>query len=457
MVKEQVESFPPGPRGKPLVGSLPTMQRRGMIDFYTEVWQSYGDLAHLRMGPLHQYLLMQPAYIRHVLVHNVDNYCKGIGFRKLGLTLGNGLFLSEGELWRQQRRLMQPPFTHKGIQQFADDMVWATKQMLTTWQTAAQTGEPLAMDEEMMQLAMQIIGRTMFRTDITAEAHEAADAFTYVLNFVSERSVTLFDIPLFVPTPTNRRFNRSLHFLRTYIDSIIAKRRAAPTAQEDLLTMLLTARDEEHGTTMSEQQLRDEVMTIFFAGHETTAQALTWTWYLLSQHPEVEAELHAELDRVLAGRAPTVADLPNLSYTRMVFQEALRLYPPVLMFVRDAIDWDEIDGYPIPPRSMMVLNPYLMHRHPAFWQQPKQFDPERFRPGTYEERPHYAYFPFGGGRRTCLGDKFALLEGQIVLALVAQRYRLRLLPDHRVEPMMLGTLRPRYGMPMIVEARPGMT
>lgn len=453
--------YPAGPRGLPVLGNLPAMQRAGMLPFYQKVWRDYGDLVHLRMGPLHQYLLVQPDHIRHLLVSNADNYCKGIGFRKLQLTLGNGLFLSEGELWRRQRRLMQPPFTHKGIQPFADDMIWATEKMLDRWHTAARQQATLDINVEMMRLAMRIIGRTMFSADIDEDALAAGAAFSYVLNFVSERSVTLLDVPMFIPTAANCRFHASMRLLTSYVHSIIAQRaaqgNAQPAERKDLLALLLEARDEETGRGMSEQQLHDEVMTIFFAGHETTAQALTWTWYLLAQHPQVEEQLHAELAQVLGGRNPTAADLLHLPYTRMVFQEAMRLYPPIVFFVRDAINHDEIGGYAIAPRSMMLLSPYLTHHHPGLWENPQQFDPERFRTATMqgivEGRPHYAYFPFGGGQRTCLGDKFALMEGQMVLATIAQRYQLRLLPGFVAQPQAIGTLRPANGMPMQLQAR----
>ncbi len=445
--------MPPGPRGRPLLGNLPDMQRKGMLQFYSDLWRDYGDTVHVKMGPLHQFLLTQPEHVHHVLATNASNYCKGIGFKKLGLALGNGLFISEGELWQSQRRLLQPPFTARGITQFAETMVASTEDMLARWD-AARSAAPLDINLEMMRLAMAIIGRTMFGTYVGDEALAAGDAFTYVLNFMSERSVTLFDPPLFVPTAQNREFKRSMQLLRSYMHGIISARRAQPNADAtDLLSILLNARDEETGTGMSEQQLYDEVLTIFFAGHETTAQALTWSWFLLAQHPEAEEKLHAELAQALGGRTPTFADVPKLPYTRMVIQEALRLYPPVWIFVRDAIGADEIGGYPIPPRSMIVLSPFLTQRNPALWEHPEQFEPERFAPERAAARPHYAYFPFGGGKRTCLGDKFAMLEAQLVLATVAQRYRLRLVPGQNPQPEAVGTLRPAGGMPMTLEPR----
>lgn len=448
---QQTITFPPGPRGKPILGSLMEMQRKGMLPFYRDLWQQYGDLVHLKMGPLHQFVLTQPDHVQHVLAAHGKTYVKGIGFKKLQLALGNGLFISEGELWQRQRRLLQPPFTARAIARFADTMVAATEAMLARWDADKPT-QPLDINIEMMQLAMQIIGRTMFGTDVGAEALEAGDAFTYVLNFMSERSVTLLDPPLFVPTAQNQRFKQAMRLLNVYMREIVERRKSAGTG-DDLLSILLQARDETTGAGMSEQQLYDEVLTIFFAGHETTAQALTWTWHLLAQHPDVEEQLHDELARVLGGRAPTFADVPQLQYTRMVIQEALRLYPPVWIFVRDALIEDQIGGYRIPPRSMIVLSPYLTHRHPALWQDPERFDPQRFAPEREASRPRYAYFPFGGGKRTCLGDKFAMLEAQLVVATVAQRYRLRSVPGHPVNAVAVGTLRPAHGMPMTLIAR----
>lgn len=444
----------PGPRGRPIVGSLPALERQGMLPFFLDLWRRYGDTVRVKMGPIVQHLVVDPADVHHVLVANHRNYVKGFGFRKLKLALGEGLFLSEGPLWQRQRRLMQPPFTSKGVLDFAAAMTRSTEVMLTRWEAAARDGQPLDVNQEMARLAMDIIAQTMFDFPIGDEAYETAEAFRYVLEFVSQRSLRIVDWPMFVPTPANRRFKRALAALDAFTGQMIAqRRRRADEAPRDLLTMLIQARDEETGAGMSEQQLRDEVLTIFFAGHETTAQALTWTWYLLSRTPRVEQRLHDELESVLSGRLPTAADLPQLSYTRMVFEEAMRLYPPVLMLARDAIGPDELGGYEIPAGSMIVLSQYITHRHPRYWDEPDEFEPERFRPEAVAARPNYAYFPFGGGPRTCLGDKFAMLEGVLVLASVAQRYRLRLVKGHRVEPVSIGTLRPRYGMQMTLERR----
>ncbi len=445
----------PGPVGRPIVGSLFEMQREGQLPFFVNLWRRYGDTVRLQAGPLVQHLVARPDDVRRVLVTHAKNYCKGVGYKKLKLALGQGLFLSEGPLWQQQRRLMQGPFTSKGVQIFADAMSQCAVEMVDRWEPAIRTGSPLDVNQEMMRLAMDIIARTMFSVKLGEQATEAAQAFRFVLQFVAQRSISIIDWPLFVPIRANRQFRAAMQTLNRFMDQIIAQRRRDPDPPADLLTMLLRARDEATGQGMSDQQVRDEVLTIFFAGHETTAQVLTWTWYLLSQHPEVEARLHAELAQVLGGRLPTAADAPRLSYTRMVIEESMRLYPPILMFVRDAVDEDELGGYPIPGGSMVILSQYITHRHPDYWTEPDRFVPERFDPAVTKDRPNYAYFPFGGGARTCLGDKFAMLETQMVLATVSQRLRMRLVPGHRVEAGFVATLRPKYGLQMTFQRRQG--
>jgi cytochrome P450 len=295
----------------------------------------------------------------------------------------------------------------------------------------------------------------MFSSDIDRDALAAGDAFTYVLEFMSSRSISLIDIPLFVPTRANRQYRDSMATLEGYLGRVIHERRERPGDHDDLLAMLLAARDPETGEPMSDQQLFDEVVTLFFAGHETTAQALTWTWYLLAQHPAAESQLHDEVDRVLGGRLVTADDVTQLEYTRMVVEEAMRLYPPIWVFVRDAYEDDVIGDYHIPAGSMIVLSQYITHRHPDLWQEPERFDPERFRPERAKERPRYAYFPFGGGPRICLGIHFALLEAVVAVAMLAQRYRLRLVHGQHIEPKMVGTLRPSAPVMMTLEQRPG--
>lgn len=306
------------------------------------------------------------------------------------------------------------------------------------------------MEAEMMQLTLRIVGQALFSLDLASETSAIGAAVTTVLAHAADYVFHPFP-PLSVPTPRNRRMQRAIHELDQLVYRMIAERRARETEREDVLALLLSAQ-EETGQGMTDRQVRDEVMTLLMAGHETTANTLAWTWYLLSSHPEVEHRLQVELEKVLGGRLPTVEDLAELKFTRMILEEALRLYPAAPVLSRKAISADEVQGYPIAANSMIIISPYAMHRHPAFWDEPERFDPERFTPERAATRPAFTYFPFGGGPRVCLGNHFAMMEAQLILATVAQRYQVRLLPGHPVEPQMVVTLRPRYGLPMIIQA-----
>ncbi|MEW6730968.1 MAG: cytochrome P450 [Acidobacteriota bacterium] len=441
----------PGPQGNYFLGSLPELKRKGPLKLYLEGWQKYGDIVRFRMGPLVQHLIVRPEHVRQVLVSNKENYCKGIGYSKVKLLLGTGLFVSEGTLWRQQRRLMQPPFTAKAVPQFAEAITASTQQLLQRWHHYAEKGESIGLNQEMMRLAMNIIARVMFSIDVDSSAIAVGRAITEALAFISARPTTIFDVPLFIPTTKNRRFKAALRILDQFLTETIEHHRK--DQHRDLLSLLLSARDEERGQTMTEEQLRYEIMTIFLAGHETTAQALTWAWYLLSCHPESENRLHTELDTNVSGRDVTVADLPSIPYTRMVMEETMRLYPPVWIFPRDAVADEEIGGYHIPKGSMVLLCQYITHRHPEFWKDPEIFEPMRFQAELSKDRPDQAYYPFGAGTRTCLGNHFAMLESQLVLATIAQHYRLSMLPGQQVQPKVVGTLRPAQEIRMMLHTR----
>jgi cytochrome P450 len=302
-----------------------------------------------------------------------------------------------------------------------------------------------------MRLTLHIVGRALLTMDLTAHADQVGRNMTIANQSLSE--FNLSTLMPWLPSPANLRFKKATRELRSLVLKIIADRRREGRDYGDLLSMLLAVRDEETGEGMNDEQLRDEVLTLILAGHETTATALSWIWYLLSQHPEVEAKLHAELDEVLGGRTPAMSDLANLNYTGMVVDEAMRLYPPVWGVGRAAIDDDEIMGYRIPKGSNLALVQWFAHRHPAFWENPEGFEPERFSAERSAGRPRYAFFPFGGGPRMCIGNIFALTEAQLVLAAVAQRYRLRMVPGHRIELQPLVTLRSRYGVKVTLERR----
>ncbi|MCB0112199.1 MAG: cytochrome P450, partial [Caldilineaceae bacterium] len=317
---------------------------------------------------------------------------------------------------------------------------------------------PLAVDEALMKLTLRVVGKALFSVDLLGAARELGDAFTEVSAYTNYRMQTPFPPPLWVPTTRNRRFKKALAALDRTIYALLDQRRQAHAAGQtdaagDLLDMLMAARDQETGKGMSDQELRNEVALLMFAGHDTTATALTWAFYLLSQNPEAEAKLHAELARELAGRTPTMADLPRLSYTKMVIEETLRLYPPAWGVGRQSVDADLVGGYAIPPNASLTLPFYVLHRDPRWWEDPERFDPDRFTPERSARRHKFAYLPFGAGPRQCIGNNFAMMEAQLVLATVAQRYRLKLVPGHRVEPNPIFVLRTSDGLPMFIERR----
>ena len=366
--------------------------------------------------------------------------------------LGSGLATSEGALWLRQRRLMQPPFTHSSVLRLADQMTQAVEVGHSHWPLAATSGRALAINQEMAQLSLNILLRTIFTTDLGDKARAILEATMEVGSFLNRRLASIVDIPLAVPIPANRRFNKALRSFDSSIYELIQARRVRSDSGTDLLGALLAARDGESGIQMSDRQIRDEVFTILLAGHETVALGLTWAWYLLAQHPQIEDTLQAELTTRLAGRTPAVEDLPALQYTRMVLEEAMRLYPPIWTVPRAALKDDEIAGYHIPAGSLMFPSQYLAHRHPDFWDSPTAFDPQRFAPDR-AGGARRTYFPFGEGPRSCMGTHFAMVEMCLVLATIAQRYRLRLLPGPTIEPTSMVSLHPSRDVLAIVESR----
>lgn len=434
-----VRRYPPGPKPLPIVGNALHMRGADALERHLALQREYGDIVYMRLGPLDAYVLTHPDHVYHVMVKNQKNYIKGVGYNSFRLLVGQGLVTSDGDLWRQQRRLMQPSFTPKAITQFADMMVELTQRLLDRWQPLAVRGEPFVMDEEMTRLTMSIIGRAMFNLDLGEELTEIGAAFQRAFSFVPQRSQNPF-IPLNFPLPAHRQFQRDLELIERFIAQRIAEGRRNPT-NDTLLGILLRAQDEETGQGMSDAQLRDEVVTLFFAGFETTARSLTWGWYLLSQHPAVVAKLEEEVDHVLGGRAPTIEDLHQLHYTRMVVDETLRLYPPTALLARQTVAEDEIGGYPLPAGAMVIPVPYAVHRHPDFWPDAERFDPERFLPEADAVRPKSAYIPFAAGPRVCLGNNFALLEMVYAFAMAAARYRVENLTG-AIGKEFAGTIRP---------------
>lgn len=442
--------IPTGPPGGALLGHLRILER-DPVGTLLHFWQEYGDVVPLRFGPLRAFLLVHPDAVRHVLQTGSRNFDKDlVSYRRLKLVLGEGLVTSDGEVWRRSRRLAQPAFTTQRLRSFATLMTDAAEQTAERWRRHAGGEQALDVHREMMALALRIVGEAMLGFDPTAETAAVGNALDVVLQGVNRRIYSPFPLPLWVPTPGNRRLRAAIATLDEVVTEIVEERRRGTRSAahgDDLLARLMAARDEE-GEGLDDRQLRDEIMTIFLAGHETTANALTFTWFLLSRHPRVAADLRSELAAVLGGRTPTVDDLERLPLTSLVVEESMRLYPPVWIVERHALAADEIAGVPIPRGAIAMVSPFLTHRHPEFWDNPEGFDPQRFAAGA---RLHpFAFYPFGGGPRVCLGAAFARLEARLVLATLAQRVRLDLLPGHRLELVPTITLRPRGGLPMRV-------
>lgn len=439
---------PPGPRDFLGLRTVDAM-KRNPLELMIDLHSTYGEIVHHTLLSAPVYFLTHPDHVGHILQENHRNYQRSRDYRKLRRLLGNGLVTNDGASWLKQRRLMQPAFHRRRIAGFGETMVQETQKLLAEWETPAFSGEPLDVSAEMMRVTLNIVSRVMFGAEVQGDAARLEPLVTMAQREVRRRLYVLVDVPEWIPLPGNRRSKSARQTIDAVVTRIIAARRQSDSTQEDdLLSMLLEARDPDTGEPMDDDQLRDEVRTIFLAGHETTANALTWTWYLLARNPDAAGKLREELARVLDGRAPTVADVPQLTYSKMVVEESMRLLPPVWSLSREAIADDEIGGYRIPAGGTVILSQYITHRRPDFWEDPEAFIPERFAPEHAKERHRFAYFPFGGGPRLCIGNNFAMLEAQLLLATIAQRYELELVPEHPVELEPLITLRPRHGMMM---------
>ena len=399
-------------------------------------------------------VLNSPQHIEHVLLTNHKNYNKGrLNRQILGPVLGEGLLTAEGETWRRQRRAVAPAFHHRRVARSADIMTGCAQAAIERLRPAALGGHPVDIMPEMMAVTMDIIGRALFSRDLGAALFDLGRAVSTIIHHFGKPSpLDLLGLPEWLPRRRSSEAERAVADLEALIYAIIAEGRARAENAEDLLAMLVDYRDEE-GKGFSDRELRDQIMTLFAAGHETTGVALTWVSYMLSQHPEVEAKLHAEVDFVLGGRAPNLADLDKLDYTRMVIEETMRLFPPAFAINRWALAEDQLGPHHIRPNTLITISPYVTHHSPLWWSDPLRFDPERFARGAEQGRHRFAYFPFGGGPRVCIGNTFALMEARLVLATLAQAFRMRLAPGHLVEAQGLITLRPRHGMKMILEPR----
>ena len=441
--------LPPGPKGLPIVGNM--FEPRGdAIRYFTKCIREYGDIVFLRFLGVPMCLVNRPDCIESVLVTQHNNFEKSKDYRALRRVLGNGLLTSEGVFWRRQRKLVQPAFHQGRIAAYAEVMVAYTERMVASW----KHGQGLDVHEAMMRLTLDIVAKTLFDTDVSREAEDVGAALQVLMSKFFRQAGFALLLPSFIPIPTTRRLQRAVGQLDKVIYEIIRRRRTSGQTSGDLLSVLLRAQDDE-GLGMTDRQLHDEIMTLFLAGHETTANALSWTWLLLGQNPGVEEKLIEELRRVLSGRSPTAADLPRLTYTEMILREAMRLYPPVWVIGRRGLAPFRMGEYELPAETNVLMSQIITHRDARYFPDPDRFDPDRWKADDprFVSLPRFAYFPFGGGPRVCIGAGFAMMEAVLLLATIAQRFILTLVPGQTIEKLPSVTLRPKSGIRVILHGR----
>lgn len=448
---DSLSRIPPGPKGWPIVGNL--LDFRGdPIGFLTRLARDYGDIAHFKLGSQHAFQLNHPDYIRDVLVTHSKNFTKTRGLSRAKTVIGNGLLTSEGDFHRRQRRLCQPAMHPQRISTYSQAMIDCAREMSDQW----HGGETIDAGASLLEMTLGIAGRTLFATDIRSSAKEIGDAMTVVFEYFNWLMLPYAAWTRHLPLARHRQFQRAKELLDRTVYGIIRERRASGKDTGDLLSMLLLAKDaDDGGGGMSDEQVRDEAVTMFLAGHETVATALTWTLYLLSKHPDVQAQLQADIDRALEGRPPTFEDLPRLKFAEMVFAESMRLYPPVWTLTRKAIEDYEVGGYVLPAGSVIGLSQYVMHHDARFFTNPEVFDPLRWTAEERAKRPKFSYFPFGGGPRLCIGESFAWMEGTLLLAFLCSRWSFKRPNsiDAEVAFQPLITLRPKKRLQLVVERR----
>jgi cytochrome P450 len=440
---------PPGPTGRLLTGNLPEL-RQDSLGTYVRYARQYGDCVSLRFGPSRITLLSHPDLIEEVLVTKSANFTKHWGLRAARRLLGDGLLTSEGESWRRQRRLIQPAFTRERIASYGQTMVRLAERHTEQW----RDGQTRDVHADMSQLALEIAAATLFGAGgMEEETRKVIHALQELTANFGSRFFRIIHLPAYLPTPGNIRRELAARRLDNIIYDLIRRRRNGES-RDDLLGMLLNARDEDDGSRMTDRQLRDEAMTLFLAGHDTTALTLTWGWYLLARHPEVAQKLTAELDTVLGGRSPTPDDWPKLRYADAVAHEIMRLYPSAYLVGRQAIDECEIGGYRIPPRGTVIMSQWVVHRDPRWYDEPERFYPERWTGGLLRRLPKYAYFPFGGGPRVCIGNHFAMMEAVLVLTTLARQWSFSVpAGEPATKPKPAVTLRPAGPIRLVLHSR----
>jgi cytochrome P450 len=448
LVRHPRAPLAPGPKGTPILGVMSEFSRDTFG--FIERCRDYGDVVRMRFLYMTAYFLYHPDDIEYVISTNAKNFIKSRNQRSplFQRLVGNGLLTSEGEVWKRQRRLAQPAFHRQRINAYADTMTDYAERMISTW----QDGDVRDIHRDMMRLTLEVVVKTLFNADVSADADKVGRVLSRIVTPFAGQATLKWILDNRLPTATHRLFNQDAREIDAIVYRIIDERRRSGQDEGDLLSMLLKAHDED-GSEMSNKQLRDEVMTIFLAGHETTALTLSWAWYLLAQNPEAERKFHTELAEVLGGRLPTMEDLARLKYTEMIAKECMRLYPPAYALGREAVEECEIGGFRVPAGAQVFMFQWSTQRDARFFAQPKEFQPERWTEEFTNSLPKYAYFPFGGGPRACIGNYFAMMEIVLLLATIGQRFRFSLVPDHPVSLMPAMSLRPKDGIRAVVEHR----
>lgn len=441
--------LPPQRKGKLFTGVMPEFNR-DLLDFIVKS-RDYGDVVRMRFLYLTAYFIYHPDDIEALLSTNAKNFIKARSlrtpfFRRL---VGNGLLTSEGEEWRRQRRMAQPAFHRQRISGYGDVMVEYAERMISGWKAA----DVVDIHRAMMRLTLEIVVKTLFNTDVSGEADKVGRVLSQMVKPFASQATVKWILDNRLPTRTHREFFAAANEIDAIVYNMISERRLSGRDHGDLLSMLLASHDENDGSQMTDRQLRDEVMTIFLAGHETVALTLSWAWYLLARNPEVEKQFHVELDEVLGGKLPTVADLSRLKYTDMIAKESMRLYPPAFGVGREAIVDCEIGGYRVPAGTQVFAFQWATQRDPRFFSEPERFYPDRWTEEFADVLPKYAYFPFGGGPRACIGNYFAMMEMVLLLATIGQRFKFSLLTDHPVSLFPAMSLRPKDGISVRVNSR----
>jgi cytochrome P450 len=446
----------PGPKSFFGLKNIYDLSQEGMRRFIEEAWHEYGDIFEVTVGPRTMVMVIHPDYVRHITVTNARNYDKLQSYDPVRkYIVGDGLVTSTGELWKRQRRLMAPFYTPRAVEEFADIFLRDTFAVVERWEQLAAGSAQVEMFDEMALVTASIVLKAIFSTESDQDILEVKEWVETMIGFAAGGATNPFKLPDWAPTAGNKRYWQAHDKVHAYINRVLDARLAMAEANypNDLLSKLITAEDPESGERMPRALLRDEALTNFFAGYETSARSMSHAWYALAQNPAVKARLHAELDRELGTEAPTLETMKRLPYTLRVIKETLRLYPPAPMFAKDVVGDDVIDGYQIKKGSTILLLPYFTHRHPDFWEDPLRFEPERHAPEAEKVRHPQAYYPFASGQRICLGNHFSLLETHIMLAVLAQRFDPQLLPGYQADFTMQSLLQIANGLPMVLEKR----